>query len=144
MARRNYNFYLSLLLLILSESELVLLSPRQILTPGGVITILSSPSLAMSPPNDVLNSVSFSIVVFSSSRFRCAKGVIFSITIVLSFTSALMRSKSLEDFSGRALSKMELGGLENVWVLWAPPPEDPPIVNIISGSSLSLVYPIHP
>jgi len=123
-------------LLFLSESEEALLSPRQILTPGGVITILSSPSLAMSPPNDVLNSVSFSIVVFNSSRFRCANGVIFNITIVLSLTSDLIRSNSLEDFSGRAFSKMELGRLETVWALWTPPPEDPPTVNMISCSSL--------
>lgn len=30
--------------------------PRQIRTPGGVITTLSSPSLAMSPPTEVANS----------------------------------------------------------------------------------------
>src|SRR5579875_2862237 len=86
------------------------LSPRQILTLGGVRIILSSPSRAMSPPKDVANTVSCSTASFNSSTFFLARGVIFKITIVLFFTSSFTLSISLLSLSGNALRKTSAVG----------------------------------
>ncbi len=76
---------------------------RQILTVGGVMTIRSSPSRAMSPPRVWVNSMSWLMASLTSSRLFSASGLTFSIKMLPDLTSCLTVSTSSNTRRGNAL-----------------------------------------
>ena len=87
-----------------SDQDSVDFSPRQIFTPGGVITILSSPRRAISPPNAIVKSVSSSIVVFQvldallrkRSYLQYYDGAIFHVFLDVGNLICILQRKGLQ------------------------------------------------